>query len=190
MHLTFTKSGVTTGFLFLLPLWLLSVPARGQGASLEAGLRFQKTLNLYYENGLTVQYRNPGLLSNRLQVGLTYVSSRLGSAIGSNAIKQDNVFLSGAYLFRMQRTVHPFVRANAGWFRADYESEIFKNLTNSSPTVSTELGVLVPTKYRFNAAASVGYNLITGDGSDSPGTLFPLFYQLSLTYSIFKPTAE
>ncbi|WP_426060492.1 hypothetical protein [Hymenobacter sp. B1770] len=153
-------------------------------------MRFQKTLNLYYENGLTVQYRNPGLLSNRLQLGLTYVGSRLGSAIGSNAIKQDNVFLSGAYLFRMRRTVHPFVRANAGWFRADYESDIFKNLTNSSPLLSTELGLLVPTIRRISAEASLGYNLLTGDGSDSPGTLFPIFYQVSLTYAIFKPAAE
>jgi hypothetical protein len=101
-------------------------------------------------------------------VGLTYVSSRLGSAIGSNAIKQDNIFLSGAYLFRMRRTVHPFVRANAGWFRADYESDIFKNLTNSSPLLSAELGLLVPTKHRINAAASLGYNLITGDGRTAP----------------------
>jgi hypothetical protein len=190
MVLQLTRPGIGRCFGILLSLWLLSVPAQAQGPSLEAGLRFQKTLNLYYENGLTVQYRNPALLSNRLQVGLTYVSSRLGSAIGSNAIKQDNIFLSGAYLFRMRRTVHPFVRANAGWFQADYESEIFKNLTNSSPLLSAELGLLVPTKHRINAAASMGYNLITGDGSDSPGTLFPLFYQLSLTYSIFKPAAE
>ncbi|WP_227609731.1 hypothetical protein [Hymenobacter translucens] len=173
----------------LLPLGLLTSPARGQGAALDAGLRFQKTLNLYYENGLTVQYRSPRLLKSRLQVGLTHVSSRLGSAIGSNAIKQDNVFVSGAYLFRVERTVQPFVRLNAGWFRADYESDIFKDLTSSSPLLSTELGLLVPTRYRINAGASVGYNLITGDGSDSPGTLFPLFYQLSLTYALLKPAA-
>jgi hypothetical protein len=190
MVLTITKLETGRCFGLVLSLWLLSAPAHAQESSLEAGLRFQKTLNLYYENGLTAQYRNPKLLNNRLQVGLTYVSSRLGSAIGSNAIKQDNIFLSGAYLFRMRSTVHPFVRANAGWFRADYESDIFKNLTKSSPLVSAELGLLVPTKYRFNAAVSAGYNLITGDGSDSPGTLFPLFYQLSLTYSILKPTAQ
>ena len=99
------------GVLFLLPLWLLSGAARGQGATLDAGLRFQKTLNLYYENGATVHYRHPALAHNRVQLGFTYLSRRLGSAFGSNAIKQDQAFVSGAYLFRLRRTVPPFVRA-------------------------------------------------------------------------------
>jgi hypothetical protein len=189
MRLKPTRPGLFIGGL-LLPLGLLTSPARGQGASLDAGMRFQKTLNLYYENGLTVQYRTPRLLKNRLQLGLTHISSRLGSAIGSNAIKQDNLFVSGAYLFRVKRTVQPFLRLNAGWFRADYESDMFEDLTTTSPLVSTELGLQVPTKYRINAGASVGYNFITGDGSDSPGTLFPLFYQLSLTYAILKPASK
>ena len=177
------------GARLLLPLGLLAGPAHGQGATLDAGLRFQKTLNLYHENGITVHYRHAGLARNRVQLGLTYLSSRLGSAIGSNAIKQDQLLLSGAYLFRLERTVHPFVRANAGWFRADYESEIFNNVPNSSPVVSAELGLWVPTKRRFTAGASAGYNLITGDGMDGPGTLFPIFYQLSLTYSLLAPSS-
>jgi hypothetical protein len=176
--------------LLLLPLWLLTGVARGQGASLDAGLRFQKTLNLYYENGATVHYRHSRLAHNRVQLGFTYLSSRLGSAIGSNAIKQDQAFLSGAYLFRLRHTVHPFVRANAGWFRADYESDIFKTLPNSSPVLSAELGLWAPTSHRLNAGASVGYNLITGHGTGGPGTLFPIFYQLSLTYSLLTPSAK
>ena len=134
---------------FLYPLWLVAEPALGQGATLDVGLRLQKTLNLYYENGITVQYAHPGLLKNRLEVGFNYVSSRLGSAISSNALKQDNIFFSGSYLFRPQRTIHPFLRANAGWFRADYESELFQNLDNSSPLLSAEVGLIVPTKTRL-----------------------------------------
>ncbi|MFC7671143.1 hypothetical protein ACFQT0_29910 [Hymenobacter humi] len=154
---------------------LLAVAARGQGATLDAGLRFQKTLNLYYENGATVHYRHEALAHNRVQLGATYLSSRLGSAFRSNAIKQDQVFVSGAYLFRLRRTVQPFVRANAGWFRADYESDIFRNLPNTSPVLSAEPGFWVPTNRRLNAGASAGYNLITGDGMEGAGTLFPLF---------------
>jgi hypothetical protein len=84
--------------------------------------------------------------------------------------------------------VHPFVRVNTGWFRADYESEIFKNLPNTSPVLSTELGVWVPTKRRLTGGVSAGYNLITGNGMEGPGTLFPFFYQLSLTYSLLTPS--
>ncbi|MDB5263535.1 MAG: hypothetical protein JWQ14_2818 [Adhaeribacter sp.] len=176
--------------LVLSFLWLAGGSAAGQSASLDAGLRFQKTLNLYYENGVTLQYANPWLLKSRLAIGFNYVSSRLGSAIGTNALKQDNIFFSGSYYFRPRRTIHPFLRANAGWFRADYESEIFQNLTNSSPLLSAELGLAVPTTRRLKTSASLGYNLITGDGSNSPGTLYPLFYQLSVTWNLLKTVHE
>lgn len=175
---------------FLYTMWLAAGTAWGQSATLDVGLRFQKTLNLYYENGVILQYAHPQLLNNRLQLGFNYVSSRLGSAINSYALKQDNIFFSGSYLFRPSRTVHPFLRANAGWFRADYESEIFRNLDNSSPLLSAEVGLAVPTKTRLKTTASLGYNLFTGDGSDSPGILYPVFYQISVTYTLLKPATE
>jgi hypothetical protein len=184
------KRAIAKSLVLLLLGWLATGTASGQNASLEVGLRFQKTLNLYYENGVTLQYRNSRLLNNRLQLGFNYVTSRLGSAIGSNALIQDNIFLSGAYLFRPRRTVNPFLRANAGWFRTDYEAEIFRGLENSSPLLSAEVGLFVPAKTRLKTAASLGYNLIAGDGSDSPGTLYPVFYQLSLTYSILKDSSR
>ena len=186
-----TKRWVNLKIIYLLwPLCLATGPALGQNASLDAGIRFQKTQNLYYENGVTHQYSKSRLLHKRQQVGFNYVSSRLGSAIGTNALKQDNIFLSGAYFFRPRRTIHPFLRANMGWFRADYESDLFRNLDNTSPLLSAELGLAVPAGSRLKTGASLGYNLITGDGSDSPGTLYPVFYQLSITYNILKPATQ
>ena len=42
--------------------------------------------------------------------------------------------------------------------------------------------------YRFafplSLSASLGYNFITGNGEQGPGTLFPLFYQFKLYYRI------
>ena len=187
------KNRTSTKLLFFLILWLLCFTAGsalGQGGTLDVGLRLQKTLNLYHENGITVQYAHPGLFKNRLALGFNYVTSRLGSAINSNALKQDNIFFSGSYLFRPQRTIHPFLRANAGWFRADYESEIFQNLDNSSPLLSAEVGLVVPTKTRLKTGASLGYNLITGSGTEGPGTLYPVFYQLSVTWSLLKNATE
>ncbi|WP_157433390.1 hypothetical protein [Adhaeribacter aquaticus] len=149
-------------------------------------MRFQKTLNLYHENGFSFQYGNPAVLNKHITVGLTYVSSRLGSAIRSNAIKQDNLFLSGSYNFRVNRTIQPLLRANVGLFRADYESAIFKDLANSSPLLSTEFGLAIPLHNRLKFESALGYNLITGDGSDSPGTLYPIFYHLSIYWNLFN----
>ncbi|WP_187263845.1 outer membrane beta-barrel protein [Pontibacter beigongshangensis] len=167
----------------LFPFFLAS--AHGQQKPLDVGIRFQKTLDMYYENGLTAQYA----LSERWAVGAHYISSRLGSAMGSNAIKQDNIFVSGAYLFRPQRSLRPFVRANVGFFRADYEAEIFDNLPNTSPLASLETGLTYPITPPLKVTGSVGYNAITGDGTKGPGTLFPVFYQLSFTWNMFNQTA-
>ncbi|CAN5921286.1 hypothetical protein BH24BAC1_BH24BAC1_31320 [soil metagenome] len=158
----------------------------GQAGALEVGVRLQKTLNMYNENGLTAQYQ----LSRRIGVGLTYVTSRLGSAIGSNAIKQDNVFANASFFLRPDRSVRPYLRGNVGWFSANYESDIFRELPDSSPLLSVEGGLAAHIKGAFGTSASVGYNLITGDGLDVPGTLFPLFYQLSLTYRLNRPLTK
>lgn len=91
-----------------------------QNRVLDVGPRLQKTVNLYYENGITLQYASDRLLSQRLYLGFSYISSRLGTALGSNALKQDNIFLSASYYFRPQRVVQPFVRLNAGYFIAKF----------------------------------------------------------------------
>ncbi|TXK36708.1 outer membrane beta-barrel protein [Pontibacter qinzhouensis] len=156
--------------------------AFGQQKALDIGIRFQKSLDMYYENGLTAQY----MLTERWAVGAHYVSSRLGSAMGSNAIRQDNMLVSGAYLFRPQRLLRPFVRANLGYFRADYEADIFDRLPNTSALASAEAGLSYPITPPLKVSGSLGYNALTGDGTSGPGTLFPIFYQLSFTWNVFN----
>ncbi|UAM99227.1 hypothetical protein K8354_05230 [Polaribacter litorisediminis] len=152
----------------------------------KVGVRVQKTQKLYWENGLTVDFTSPKILKNRLHLGLSYVSSRFGSAMGSNAIKQDNFLINAGYFFRHQKKLQPFGRLNTGFFYADYESEIFDVLPNTALLLSLDAGF----SYQFDAPItlqiSTGYNLNTGTGSAGPGTLFPVFYQLSLYYTLFK----
>lgn len=159
---------------------------------LEVGVRLQKSVNLYYENGFTIQYTDERLLSGRLYMGLSYVSSRLGSAMGSNAVKQDNYLLSSTYFFRPNRSLQPFTRLNTGYFYADYEAEVFDDLPNETILLSPEAGISLTTSLPLKMGASVGYNLITGDGMDGPGTLFPLFVQISITWNLLsnKPSDE
>jgi hypothetical protein len=103
--------------------------------------------------------------------------------MGSNAIKQDNFLSSATYLFRSKKSLKTFVKGNLGYFNADYESDIFKNLTHSSAIVSTEAGLSYTFKNPLKVNLSIGYNLITGDGESGAGTLFPVFYQTSITYN-------
>lgn len=174
---------------FLLFLWGCgAMPSYSQNSVLEVGIRLQKSVNLYYENGVTLQYTNDRLVAGRLYLGVSYVSSRLGSAMGSNAIKQDNYILSSTYYFRPQRVLQPFARLNTGYFYADYEAAIFDDLPNSSVLLSPEVGISIKTNFPLKVGASFGYNLITGDGMKGPGTLYPLFLQTSITWSLLTKT--
>jgi hypothetical protein len=181
---TLTKFQVCFATLMLLSVCATKVAA--QVPALNVGLRFQKTLDLYFENGVTVLYSSPKLLHDHLRLGVNYVSSRLGSAIASNAIRQDNAFVSAGYLFEKGRKIRPGISVNAGWFHANYDSDIFEQLPQSSPTLAAEACLTLFTKAGIQIGAGIGYNLITGDGVDKPGTLYPVYAQVSLTYNILK----
>lgn len=182
---------------YLLPVlfsWASFLPASGQnrsaqplGAVLDVGIRLQKSIGLYAENGVTVQYTNPKLASNRLYVGVSYVTSRLGTAlVSSNAIKQDNVLLSASYYFRPTRLIRPVIKANAGYFAANYGSEIFNDLPKTSLLASPEFGLSYCPNFPLKINASFGVNLFTGNGVTGPGTLYPVFVQTSITWNVLK----
>lgn len=183
-----TGNGTTafqiTACAFLIIFLFLSNPVVSQEKDLDIGFRFQKSINLYYENGITIQYSDDRLLSKRLFVGFSYISSRLGTAMSSNAIKQDNFLVSGTWMFRPQRSIQPFVRLNTGYFIANYEDPAFDALPNSSVLLSPETGIGYKFNFPLKAGISLGYNVITGDGMEGPGTLYPLFIQTSITWNI------
>jgi hypothetical protein len=157
-------------------------PAAAQVHSFDIGLRFQKSIGLYYENGITGQYN----LTRRWALGVTYITSRLGTAWGTNAIKQDNILASGTYKFRPAHALQPFLRGNLGYFTADYGSPMFDSLPHTSAIVSVDGGISYQFKLPVKVNLSLGYNAITGNGASGAGTLYPVFYQLSVTYNIAK----
>ncbi|GAA4454519.1 hypothetical protein GCM10023189_21110 [Nibrella saemangeumensis] len=170
--------------LFTSTAWAQEKSA--QGAVLDAGIRLQKSIGLYYENGLTLQYTNPRLAGQRLYVGVSYVTSRLGSAFRSNAIKQDNYLVSGTYMFRPQRHIRPLVRFNVGYFSADLGSDLFNSLPHSGLLASPEFGLCYSPRSPLKLTGSLGYNLTAGNGMSGPGTLYPVFVQTSLLWNILK----
>lgn len=155
---------------------------------LDVGIRLQKSVNLYAENGITAQYTHPKLVSKRLFLGLSYVTSRLGTALNTHAIKQHNVLASVSYHFRPDWLIRPVAKLNVGYFAADYGSVIFDALPKTSPLASPEFGLCYCPDFPLKVNASIGYNLITGNGLTGPGTLYPVFVQTSITWNILKHT--
>ncbi len=158
----------------------------GQQPIFDVGIRLQQTVNLYNENGVALAYSPSNKRNDKLYFGFSYVTSRLGSAFNSNAIKQDNILVSAAWLLRKNHIIRPFGRLNTGFFHSNYGDKIFNDLPNSSLLFSPDLGISFETNKPLKFSTSFGYNLITGDGLSGPGTLFPAYYQLTTSWSVFQ----
>lgn len=184
------KKKLVLSFLFIASLLCLQAQTSdtkdGWLGELKGGIRIQKSQKLYWENGFAFDFKSPKILDNRVHLGLSYVTTRLGSAMGSNAIKQDNFLFSPGYFFRHQKQLQPYARLNLGYFHADYEYAIFDALPNSAFLFSIDAGLSYEFKIPLTIHLGAGYNLNTGNGSSGPGTLYPVFYQMSFFYTILK----
>jgi hypothetical protein len=172
------------GTFWVLILLQSQVETFAQGTHIDIGLRSQKSFGLYLENGLVSQFSFDSLANNQLFLGIGYISSRLGSAIGSNAIKQDNYQVWASYYFKKDQKFRPFVSLGSGYFVADYESEVFGALDRSSMLLSLSSGLEWATSTPLKVNFAIGYNLISGNGSEGPGTLYPVFAQFNFLYPI------
>lgn len=158
--------------------------ATAQEHALYLGAKAQVTVGMYWENGLSLSY-SPPWQHDQLYIGLDYVSSRWGSAFSSNALQQDNYLLSVSYAFLKASWFKPLTQLNFGWLYADYESEIFKDLPNTSVLLSTEVGMLIQINdFPLIATTSMGYNLLGVDGIQNTGTVYPLFFRFALLYHL------
>lgn len=148
---------------------------------LSTGIRIQQSIAMYNENGISVQYSPSNLLNNQLTFGVSYISSRMGSAFNTNAILQDNIQLHSTYLFSSS-SLSPSISLNAGYCFADYESQLFEEIDASMPLLSIEAGARYAFDFPLTMKAGLGYNLITSDGSSGIGTVYPLFVQCSFLW--------
>ena len=177
-------------FNYIIGLSLISILSSSsvfaQTNILNVGLRIQKASGLYWENGLDFEYSNKNILNDKLFFGFSYISSRLGTAFNSNAIKQDNYILSARYYARKGKQLRPFSKFNLGYFTADYGSEIFDVLDNTSVITSLEFGLSYTFIKKLKLSSSFGYNFISGDGMNGPGTLYPVFIQSTISWNLYS----
>lgn len=165
--------------IFLLLIVLLSGDFLVAQHHINAGVLIRKTEALYWENGVGLEYSNEKLLNNHLLIQTGFISSRLGNALFGNALRQDNYLVGVKYLFRPKRTVRFDAGINTGFFHVDYQNDVFDVLPASSLILAADLGV----RYQLNPVdlrLSLGYNFLSGNGIDIPGSLFPVYYQLSV----------
>ncbi len=153
---------------------------------LAVGLRVQKTEQLYWENGVGADFTSDFLLHKKIHLKLSYASSRLGSAMIGNAVRQDNVLVGADWHFRSDKDFQLFAGLNTGFFHADMELPQFDVLPHNSMLLQLETGLFYKFKFPVATSLSVAYNVINGDGVNIPGTLFPVYYQLSVFYYINK----
>lgn len=142
---------------------------------------------MYWENGIAVQYSFAKFKPAQFFIGFDYVTSRLGSAYNSNAIKQDNYIFSASWLFNKSKTYHFVSRINAGYFYSDLEEDIFDEIPNTAFLFSPEIGFTYsPKKVPISLNIGTGYYIITEKEGYSPGTLQPLYFHFDIYYTLFK----
>ena len=177
------KKILFTSFFFCL-FSLVILAEEPASYELGVGLRFQKTEQLYWENGVGADFTSDFLLQKKIHLKLSYATSRLGTAFLSNAIRQDNYLIGADWHFMADKPFQIFAGLNTGFFHADMESPQFDVLPNNSLLFSVEAGMSYKFKFPVTVSLSTGYNLISGDGLTVPGSLFPVFYQLSVYYHL------
>ncbi len=160
-------------FNLILILLIGSVHLKAQEIS--ANLKLQKSIGLYWENGFSVEFCDSALFNEKLRLGLSYASSNLGSAISSNAINQHQFLLSADYPWLKQKLIKPITKLNIGYFTCNYGDPIFDVLPNKSLLLSFEFGGECIVYQNIYIRSAFGYNLISGNGIDTPGTIYPTF---------------
>ncbi len=174
--------------LFSFAILSFSFSQNNSGSSYELGVGIisQQTLKLYSENGAGVDFAADFLLNRHLHVKVSYVTSRLGSAFGSNAIKQDSYLFGLDWRFRAQQNFQVLAGISTGYFMADYEESMFNSLPSKSIMFAPELGFVYKLHFPLSVGLTGGYNVINGNGINVPGSLFPVYLRLSVLYDLGK----
>lgn len=150
----------------------------------KVGAIIQKTQSFYWENGLGVEYQSNALLNNHLHLNMSFLTSRLGTAmLYENAIAQDQVNVGVDWHFGVRNPLQFFVGLQTGYFKTNFEEPMFDVLPQASALFAAHLGLSYDID-RFSIKTKLGYHLINGDGFDVPGTLFPVYYQFAVFYRL------
>lgn len=165
-------------YLFLLCATGSKVFANDSLFRFNAGLSYKKFAGFYTMTGLCAEFSHKQIAKNKLYFGLNVTSSLLGSAFNNNGIPVLATELYARYPFRHEKKLQPFVMLNTGYAKANYGSDKYKNLTSSSFILSPEAGISYKLPYNIQLQGSLAYQLISGDGINGPGFIYPVCFQM------------
>ena len=155
--------------------------------SVSAGLRCKKYVGFYWVNGVSGEFSSPKILDHKIQFGMNLASSVLGTALTKNAVPTLEAELSVIKHFRHNKSFQPLIRLNVGYAHANYKSDEFNDLPQNGVLLSFETGVSYGIRIaeeKFSLKATGGYNLFSGNGMSGLSTIYPVYGQFSILYSI------
>ena len=150
---------------------------------LELGLRTKKYVGFYWVNGLSAEISTHKIASGSLHLGVNLASSTFGSAFRSNAIPTLETELAIIKYFRYTKSFQPITRLNLGYSKAFY-GEGFSNITSKGMLCSIETGFQYRIIKKLTASLFGGYNLITGNGINGLGTIYPIYFGITTKYDL------
>lgn len=170
--------------IFVFVIFCFSAFSQDSTFSFSAGARFKKYIGFYWQNGMSAEFSSSKILNKKISFGLNVASSKLGTALIKNAISTFEIEFSAIKYFRLTKKVKPFLRLNTGIASANFGDDTFDNITNKSALLSIETGIKGHIYKSIDIVAGGGLNAITGNGISNLGTVYPVYFQLSLLYVI------
>ncbi len=141
---------------------------------LRPGLQFQKEHNGFWYNGVSLSLSHQKLWSHRLQLEISYTSSKLGSGINSLALRQDKMEFLPALFFRTDKLWQPSIRLMWGYAYIDTEGfDVYES------NISFIYGVGFGSRFAIHPVwggpnFQFGFNLANGQG-----VVYPLHSKMS-----------
>lgn len=165
----------------LLSLGATATAAAQQPPTLLIGT-FLET-NYSTQPGLQVSYASPALLGGKPRFSASYSTTRIATALGSNALAEDRLQAGAGWHFRTARTLSPYAGVNIGFTRFDREDEqLFELLDNSAPILSLLLGLEARLHPAIRASGSVGYSALQSS------TVYPFLASVGVHYHLNRRT--
>ncbi len=149
------------------------------GPGLKGSLVFQKEHQGYWYNGFGLRTSQPGLLGNRLQLDMKYISSRWGTGLRPAALAQDKVDLALGFYFRQDKMWNPYVNLVTGYYHVDTEGfDIYPS--NSSLTYGLNFGSFLNVLPKWGGPFfDLGFTLKAGNG-----VTYPFNFSMGWTFNI------
>ncbi|MBK7310545.1 MAG: hypothetical protein IPI93_07065 [Sphingobacteriaceae bacterium] len=180
------KEKIVLYISLILALSVNKVCSQDSTLKISGGICINKMVGFYFMNGVSGEISTSKILKGKVDLGLNITTSSLGSAFVSNAIPVHSAELYIQKVFRNGKHFRPLIVLNAGYAKAFYGSKIYDNLPQSSLLVSPEFGM----RYAFNFPivfnATLGYNVISGNGVSGAGFIYPVYIRFKALYAFGK----